>query len=120
MNFRRNLLVAIALAASARADVRPHAGMLRYPDASATHIVFVYANDLWVVPRTGGVATPLASPPGPEAFPRLRAVGGTSAFVGYYVGKRVVEKLFDSVRGERGQSLTCSPVKFVAKRGVRE
>ena len=33
---------------------RPHAGMLRYPDVSATQIVFVYANDIWVVPREGG------------------------------------------------------------------
>ena len=31
--------------------VEPHGGMLRYPDVSATHIAFVYADDLWLVPR---------------------------------------------------------------------
>ena len=30
--------------------VRPHAGMLRYPDVSQSQIVFVYAGDLWLVP----------------------------------------------------------------------
>jgi tricorn protease len=68
------------------ADVQPHAGMLRNPDVSATHIVFVYANDLWVVPRAGGMATPLASPPGVESFPRFSPDGPTIAFVGNYDG----------------------------------
>src|SRR5512134_2974766 len=67
---------------------RPHAGMLRYPDVSATHIVFVYANDLWVVPREGGVASPLASPSGPELLPKFSPDGGRIAFVGNYEGNR--------------------------------
>jgi tricorn protease len=41
--------------------------MLRFPDISATHIVFSYANDLWLVDRMGGKAFPLASPPGPAS-----------------------------------------------------
>lgn len=65
---------------------RPHAGMLRYPDVSATSIVFVYANDLWVVPREGGVATPLASPAGMERFPRFSPDGRTIGFMGNYDG----------------------------------
>ncbi|MGD8453948.1 MAG: PDZ domain-containing protein [Phycisphaerae bacterium] len=73
-------------AALARGDVRPHAGMLRNPDISATHIVFVYANDLWVAPREGGLAEPLASPPGVEAFPRFSPDGQTIAFMGNYDG----------------------------------
>ncbi len=70
------------------ADIRPHAGMLRNPDVSASHIVFVYANDLWLVPREGGTATPLASPPGQETFPRFSPDGDTIAFVGNYDGNR--------------------------------
>ncbi len=62
------------------------AGMLRFPDVSATHIVFSYANDLWLVPRKGGTATPLASPPGGEVFPRFSADGQSIAFVGNYEG----------------------------------
>ncbi len=69
-------------------DIKPHAGMLRYPDVSATHIVFVYANDIWIVPRDGGTATPLASPPGQEGFPRFNADGSTIAFIGNYDGNR--------------------------------
>jgi tricorn protease len=67
---------------------RPHAGMLRWPDVSATHITFVYADDLWLVPREGGLALPLAGPPGPEIFPRFSPDGKTIGFVGNYEGNR--------------------------------
>ncbi len=69
-------------------DHVPHAGMLRFPDVSAMQIAFVYANDIWLVPREGGLATPLASPPGPELFPRFSPDGRTIAFVGNYEGNR--------------------------------
>lgn len=64
--------------------VEPHAGMLRTPDVSATHIAFRYANDLWLVPRDGGVASPLSSPPGGESNPRFSPDGTTIAFMGDY------------------------------------
>jgi len=64
----------------------PHAGMLRYPDVGRTHIVFAYANDLWLVPIEGGTAIPLASPEGVEAFPRFSPDDKTIAFVGNYDG----------------------------------
>lgn len=73
---------------AALADVTPNAAMLRYPDISADSIVFVYANDLWLVPRAGGSAAPLASPPGVEQNPRFSADGKTIAFVGNYEGNR--------------------------------
>ncbi len=81
------LVLVLAFAALAPA-VEPHAGMLRGPDVSATHIVFRYANDLWLVPREGGVATPLASPPGAENFPRFSPDGQVIAFLGNYDGNR--------------------------------
>ncbi len=34
----------------------PDARMLRFPDISAEKIVFVYAGDLWVVSKEGGLA----------------------------------------------------------------
>jgi tricorn protease len=77
-----------AAAQPAAAGVQPHGGMLRYPDVSSTQIVFVYADDLWLVPREGGVATPLASPPGPELLPRFSPDGKAIAFVGNYDGSR--------------------------------
>jgi tricorn protease len=39
--------IALILFASAATAATPHAGMLRYPDVSETHIVFRYANDIW-------------------------------------------------------------------------
>lgn len=60
--------------------------MLRYPDISANAIVFVYADDLWVVSREGGVAIPLASPNGLETFPRFSPDGSTIGFAGNYDG----------------------------------
>jgi tricorn protease len=67
---------------------RPHGGMIRYPDVSATHIVFLYANDLWLVSREGGLASPLASPSGPELMPKFSPDGRSIAFVGNYEGNR--------------------------------
>jgi tricorn protease len=83
------VVIAVALIAPSAAGastVEPHGAMIRYPDVSETHIAFLYANDLWVVPKEGGVATPLASPPGEEAFPRFSPDGKTIAFVGNYDG----------------------------------
>ncbi|HUR28933.1 MAG TPA: PDZ domain-containing protein, partial [Planctomycetota bacterium] len=73
---------------AAAGDSRPDAVMLRYPDVSASEIVFVYADDLWLVPREGGVARPLASPSGLESLPRFSPDGKTIAFVGNYDGNK--------------------------------
>ncbi|MEE2972253.1 MAG: S41 family peptidase [Planctomycetota bacterium] len=62
--------------------------MHRYPDISNDEIVFVYANDLWRVPIEGGVALPLASPPGLETMPRFSPDGTEVAFLGNYEGGR--------------------------------
>ncbi len=68
------------------AQVTPSGGMMRYPDVSAEQIVFSYADDLWIVSRDGGMASPLASPAGSELFPRFSPDGKRIAFVGSYEG----------------------------------
>ena len=78
----------LMLCAAEAVAVEPHAGMLRYPDVGETHIAFRYANDIWLVPREGGAASPLASPPGGESFPRFSPDGRTIAFMGNYDGGR--------------------------------
>lgn len=83
------LCVAATAPARAQSDsdgFQPHGGMMRFPDVSASQIVFVYGNDLWLVPREGGTAEPLASPPGLEVFPRFSPDGKTIAFTGNYEG----------------------------------
>ena len=64
----------------------PHGGMMRYPAISAQNIVFMYANDLWVVDRMGGTARLLASPAGEERYPMFSPDGRTIAFGGNYDG----------------------------------
>jgi tricorn protease len=60
--------------------------MMRYPDISARHLVFTYADDLWLAPREGGLAVPLATPTGRETFGRFSPDGKTVAFVANYDG----------------------------------
>ena len=76
------LLGGIAAAAQAQIDAR----MFRYPDVSRTHIAFVYAGDIWVVPKDGGTASRLSSPPGEEQYPRFSPDGSQIAFSGNYDG----------------------------------
>lgn len=62
------------------------ARMLRYPDVSATHITFVYAGDIWVVARAGGLASRLSSPTGEEVYPRFSPDGARIAYSANYDG----------------------------------
>ena len=73
-------------AAPIQAQNVPSGGMMRFPDVSESKIVFSYANDLWIVDREGGTAMPLASPAGPEIFPRFSPDGKSIAFTGNYEG----------------------------------
>ena len=100
------LWLSLALGA-AHADVKPAGSMLRYPDVSKSHIVFSYANDLWLVPRAGGEAIPLTSPDGFESSPRFSPDGETLAFVGNYDGARDIYTI--SVKGGVPQRLTYHP-----------
>jgi len=75
-------------AAQQQAPSIPDASMLRYPDISADRIVFVYANGIWSVPIAGGVAQPVADPPGFESFPRFSPDGASVAFCGNWDGNR--------------------------------
>ena len=75
-------LIFCCIAASAQTD----AGLFRYPDVSKTQIVFSYANDIWIMPKEGGTAEKLSSPPGVESFPKFSPDGSTIAFSGNYDG----------------------------------
>ncbi len=63
-----------------------NARMLRQPDVSDKEITFVYAGDIWVAPREGGVANRLSSPEGEETLPRFSPDGSEIAFVANYDG----------------------------------
>jgi tricorn protease len=62
------------------------ARMLRYPAVSKDKIAFVYAGDIWLVPRIGGTAVRLSSPLGEESFPRFSPDGSKIAYSADYDG----------------------------------
>jgi len=59
---------------------------MRYPDISKDQVVFVYAGDLWISPRSGGLARRLTTHPGDELFPKFSPDGKWIAFTGEYDG----------------------------------
>ena len=60
--------------------------LLRTPTVSATHIAFVYANNIWIVERSGGLARRLTSFQGQTTNPHFSPDGSTIAFSGDYAG----------------------------------
>ena len=60
--------------------------LLRQPTISSTHIVFVYANDLWKVDRNGGDAIRLTSNIGYESSPHFSPDEQWIAFTAQYDG----------------------------------
>ena len=84
---RLKLLAVFALCSLVYAQSPSSAHLiLRNPDVSKTQIVFEYANDLWIVPRSGGEARPLTSGVGRESAPRFSPDGSLVAFTGEYEG----------------------------------
>lgn len=96
-----------AAAAPQEGAVEPDARMLRMPDVSADSIVFVYAENLWVVPRAGGLARKITSHRGVEAGPRFSPDGRTIAFTGEYEGNQDVYTI--PVEGGPPQRVTWHP-----------
>jgi tricorn protease len=80
----RSAVLFVSLAAICLAAGEPL--LLQKPALSKTHIVFVYAGDLWSVPRAGGDAVRLTSGPGFETDPAFSPDGTRIAFTGEYDG----------------------------------
>ncbi|MCC7154884.1 MAG: PD40 domain-containing protein [Bryobacterales bacterium] len=65
----------------------PNAPLLaQQPAMNSTHIVFVFADDLWSVPRQGGEAKRLTTGTGSESNPHFSPDGKWIAFTGQYDG----------------------------------
>jgi tricorn protease len=60
--------------------------LLRAPTVSATQIAFAYANNIWVVPRAGGMARRVTSFQGQTTNPHFSPDGKWIAFSGEYAG----------------------------------
>ena len=116
---RFHILMSGALLAALCAAVPPqHAQaqgtrFLRQPDVSATHIVFVHANDLWLAGRDGGDAMRLTSSEGAETDPAFSADGQWIAFSGQYGGNTDVYLM--PAAGGQPQRLTWHPAADVVQ-----
>lgn len=103
--YKKFFYLLAGLCSSMGALAQIDAGLFRYPDVSATQVVFVYANDIWVMPKEGGMAVKLSSPPGLESFPKFSPNGKEIAFTGRYDGNNDVYTL--SVQGGVPNRLTA-------------
>jgi tricorn protease len=77
------------------------------PALNKTHVVFVYAGDLWKVPREGGAAQRLTSGPGVETNPVFSPDGSLVAFTGEYDGN--VDVFVVPAEGGEPRRLTWHP-----------
>ena len=80
------LLLSVAISAHSQGGTR----LLRSPSVSDTQIAFAYAQNIWVVPRAGGVARRVTSFPGQTANPHFSPDGKWIAFSGEYAGNQDV------------------------------
>jgi tricorn protease len=78
--------VVLTVLCTAQLHAQIDARMLREPDVSNTHIAFIYAGDIWVAPKAGGVADRLTTAKGEESLPRFSPDGSWIAFSGNYDG----------------------------------
>src|SRR5262245_9686658 len=93
---RRSLVILPALAMAiivvnfirqpAHANGNGGTRLLRTPTVSATQIAFAYAQNIWVVPRAGGMARRVTSFQGQTSNPHFSPDGRWIAFSGEYAG----------------------------------
>ena len=81
--------------------------LLQKPTVNKTHIVFAFADDLWIVPRDGGDAQRLTSGPGVETDPIFSPDGKWVAFTGEYEGN--VDVYVMPAAGGQPRRLTYHP-----------
>lgn len=81
--------------------------LLQDPSISPDHVVFVYAEDLWVCPIEGGRARRLTSHPGAEFAPQISPDGRLVAFSGEYEGN--VDVYVVPIEGGAPKRLTFHP-----------
>jgi tricorn protease len=83
-NFLIILIFLLGFPLTDRAAEKPL--LMQRPTLSSTHVVFVFAGDLWRVPREGGAALRLTTAKGVETNPIFSPDGSQIAFTGEYDG----------------------------------
>ncbi len=72
------------------ASAQISAKLMRHLDVSDTQIVFVYGGDLWVMPKSGGLAVQITHSPGEESYPKFSPDGSEIAYTASYNGNNDV------------------------------
>lgn len=105
---KKNLLASLAVTMLGVGIVNAQGTMLlRQPTISTENIVFVYANDLWIVSKDGGDARRLTSNEGLESYPHFSPDGKWIAFTGQYDGNTDVYLI--PAEGGQPERLTWHP-----------
>jgi tricorn protease len=108
--FTAGLVAFTAMSAGLAAGPSPL--LLQHPTLSATQIAFVYAGDLWTVPRGGGVAQRLTAETGTVSRPAFSPDGSEIAFTGDYNGNADIPHTGQrAVFAARGEILTVPAEK---------
>ena len=82
----KNLFSLFALLIFGSVSAQVSGNLMQHPDVSETQIAFIYGDDLWIAPKSGGTASRLSSPDGAESYPRFSPDGKTLAFTANYQG----------------------------------
>jgi len=101
-------ICALAALCSTLAFAQIDARMFRQPSVSKDQIAFVYAGDIWLVPKKGGTAVRLTSSPGEESFPRFSPDGTKIAYSASYDGN--VDVYVTPASGGEPKRLTYHPM----------
>src|SRR6266404_1809688 len=80
---------------------------LQSPTVSATHIAFVYADEIWIVDRKGGTAHRLTSQTGLKGFPVFSPDGSQVAFARILDGN--IDVYVAALTGGEPRRLTYHP-----------
>lgn len=88
---RRSVFLCIVLSVMGGVTARAQSSgsgtrLLRSPTVSATQVAFAYAQNIWVVPRAGGMARRVTSFQGQTSNPHFSPDGKWIAFSGEYAG----------------------------------
>lgn len=103
----KKLLYFLVLLTASHYSVAQGTMLLRQPTISNDQIVFVYANDLWIVSKDGGDARRLTSNEGAENNPHFSPNGKFIAFTGQYDGNTDVYVI--PTEGGQPERLTWHP-----------
>ncbi|MEW5902220.1 MAG: protease, partial [Acidobacteriota bacterium] len=106
------LVVFVLLSASLPAAPADTPILAQRPALNRSHVVFVFAGDLWRVSRDGGAAERLTTGGGTETNPVFSPDGSTIAFTGEYDGN--VDVFVTPAEGGEPRRLTWHPAADIA------